>query len=293
MSILVDETTRVCVQGATGAAGRRFTAAMLRYGTNVVAGVSPRGGDGSGSLTPVFRSMEEAVAATAPDLSVVFVGGNRVREAVVEAAEAGTAVIVVMAEYVPVWDVVEATAVCRRRGTRLIGPNTNGVITMERAVIGFFPPELSRRGPVGVVSRSGTLAYGVLLGLQHRGIGQSTVVGIGGSPVPGTTIVDCLRLFAADDETEAVVIVGEIGGTGEEDAAEYLRGGYPKPVLALIAGRTAPEGIAVGHAGAIVAAGRGSWRSKHEALTSSGVFVAATIEELAATTAQSLRGSGG
>jgi succinyl-CoA synthetase alpha subunit len=281
MSIILRRDTTVLVQGITGSGGRFHTKSMLDYGTRVVAGVSPghRGEKVSG--VSVYSSCFEAVADGPIDLAVCFTGGMHALEAVCEAVDSGIKTVVCIEELVPLWDTLLMTRYCRLRGTQLLGPNCNGIISPGEAKVGFFPQELSMLGPVGIISRSGTLTYGAMLALQNKGIGQSTVVGIGGARVKGTSFVQCLEAFASDSETKAVVLIGEIGGSDEESAAGRIAGGYPKPVVALVVGRVAPPGVAMGHAGAIVAGGRGGWQQKVDELSDAGVSVAANLDELA------------
>jgi succinyl-CoA synthetase alpha subunit len=254
---------------------------MLEYGTHVVAGVSPGHRGETVSGVPVYASCFEAVAASPVDLAVTFTGGRHAFEAVCEATDAGIKTVVCIEEFVPLWDTLLMARYCRLRGTRLVGPNCNGIISPGEAKVGFFPQELSMRGNVGIISRSGTLTYGAMLTLQKKGIGQSTVVGIGGARVKGTSFVHCLEAFATDSETKVIVLIGEIGGSDEEVAASYIEAGYPKPVVALVVGRVAPVGVAMGHAGAIATEGRGSWQQKVNTLSNAGVSVAANLDEMA------------
>lgn len=283
MSVLLDEQTRVCVQGITGVGGARHARSMLRYGTRVVAGVSPGHGGERFDGVPVFDSCAEAVAHTEADLSVCFVGGGFVLDAICEAAESGMRSVVCIEEFVPLKDIIRAKRYCAAHSCRLIGPNCNGIFSPGRAKVGFFPDELSLPGAVGIASRSGSLSYGAMLSLHERGLGQSSVVGIGGAAVKGTSFVDCLELFAEDDETKVVVLLGEIGGNDEEAAASYMRQTrYPKPVVALVVGQVAPEGISMGHAGAIVDRDYGGHDGKVRALRDAAVEVVEDLEALAA-----------
>jgi succinyl-CoA synthetase alpha subunit len=281
MTILLDETTRVCVQGITGVGGREHSRSMLEYGTQVVAGVSPGHGGEFVSGIPVFETCHSAVAATGATLSVSFVGGRFALDAVLEAADAGMETVVCMEEFVPLWDTMRMRAVCRSQGCTLIGPNCNGLISPERGKVGFFPRELGRRGPIGIVSRSGTMSYAAMLALDSVQLGQSTVIGIGGNAIRGLGVVDCLELFASDDETEAVVLLGEIGGTEEQAAATRVSRGYGKPVVALIAGQSAPLGVAMGHAGAMAQGDGDGWEGKVQSLRAGGITVATDLEHLA------------
>jgi succinyl-CoA synthetase alpha subunit len=256
---------------------------MLGYGTKVVAGVSPGHGGERLESVPVFDSCAEATSETGAEFSVCFVGGAHVLDAVCEAVDAGIHSIVCIEEFVPIKDIVRAKRYCAASSCRLIGPNCNGILSPGKAKVGFFPDELSLPGPVGIASRSGSLTYGAMLELHALGLGQSTVVGIGGASVKGTSFVDCLELFADDDQTEVVVLLGEIGGEDEEAAARHVqRQGYPKPVAALVVGRVAPPGVHMGHAGAIVAADQGGYDAKVLALQEAGVTVAPELETLAA-----------
>ncbi|MCS7313538.1 MAG: succinate--CoA ligase subunit alpha [Acidobacteria bacterium] len=280
MSILVDETTRVVVQGITGKEGRFHTEQCIRYGTKVVAGVTPgKGGQVLRDLpspngVPVFDTVEEAVRKEGANASLIFVPAPYAADAVLEAADAGVSPIVCITEGIPPLDMLKVVDFVRRRGARLIGPNCPGVISPGRAKLGIMPGHIHRSGFVGVVSRSGTLTYEAVFQITQRGLGQSTCVGIGGDPVLGSSFVDILRLFRDDPETRMVVLIGEIGGTAEEEAATYIReNGFPKPVVAFVAGRTAPPGRRMGHAGAIIMGGRGTAATKVQALQEAGVTV--------------------
>ncbi len=280
MSILVDETTRVVVQGITGKEGRFHTEQCLRYGTKVVAGVTPgKGGQVLRDLpntdgVPVFDTVEEAVRKEGANASLIFVPAPYAADAILEAADAGIRVIVCITEGIPPLDMLRVVEFVRQRGARLIGPNCPGVISPGKAKLGIMPGHIHRPGFVGVVSRSGTLTYEAVFQITQRGLGQSTCVGIGGDPVIGSSFVDILRLFRDDPETRMVVLIGEIGGTAEEEAAAYIReSGFPKPVVAFVAGRTAPPGRRMGHAGAIIMGGRGTAATKVQALQEAGVTV--------------------
>jgi succinyl-CoA synthetase alpha subunit len=281
MSIIITETTLVCVQGITGTGGTAHTRAMLDNGTRIVAGISPGHGGETVHGVPVFETCHEAVRATGATFSVSFVGRRHACDAVLEAADAGLRYVVCMEEFVPLLDALKMRAYCAKAGCTLIGPNTNGLIAPGRAAIGFFPREFARPGPVGVVSRSGTLTYGVMQALARAGTGVSTAVGIGGGVARGLDFVGCLELFAADAETAAVVLVGEIGGRPEQDAASFLRrSGRHQPVFALIAGRSAPPGVAMGHAGAVAQVTGETWEAKVSDLAAAGVTVARDLEDL-------------
>jgi succinyl-CoA synthetase alpha subunit len=285
MSILVGRDTRLVVQGITGREGAFHAGACQAYGTNVVAGVTPgKGGqtalDGS---VPVYDTVADAVRETGANTSLIFVPAAGAPDAVMEAADGGIATIFCITEGIPALDMIPAVEMVRARGARLIGPNCPGATSPGRAKVGIIPGSIHREGRVGVVSRSGTLTYEAVQAMTDAGLGQSTCVGIGGDPIVGTTFLDVLRLFADDDETEAIVLIGEIGGAAEEEAAawagEHLRG---TPMAAFIAGRTAPEGKRMGHAGAIISGGRGTAASKVEALEAAGIRVAGSPTELPA-----------
>lgn len=273
MAVLVDERTRVLVQGITGHQGRFHTAQMIDYGTRVVAGVSP-GKEGQEVLgVPVYDTVEAAVEKHGATASVVFVPAPFAKDAVFEALEAGIKLVVIITEHVPLHDAMEIMARARYRGATIVGPNTFGVISPGRCKIGIMPNHIYTPGRVGIVARSGTLSYEIAASLTQAGLGQSTVVGMGGDRVVGLSFIDVLKMMEQDRETEAVVLVGEIGGTAEEEAAEYIKG-MSKPVVAYLAGKHAPPGKRMGHAGAIIERGRGTYRSKVEALKAAGARVA-------------------
>ena len=276
MSILVNQTTRLLVQGITGREGEFHSRRMIAYGTRVVAGVTPgKGGHRAcDGRVPVFDTVAEAVEVTRPNASVVFVPARFASDAILEAADAGIRLIVCITEGVPVRDMMVVRAALRGRGVRLVGPNCPGILSPGQAKVGIMPDQIAAPGPVGVVSRSGTLTYEVVRSLSARGLGQSTSVGIGGDPVIGTRFVDVLALFEDDPLTAQVVLIGEIGGNDEERAAGFIRDRMTKPVTAYIAGRSAPTGQRMGHAGAIVEAHTGSSASKTAALERAGVRVA-------------------
>ncbi len=292
MAILVDRSTRVLVQGITGREGSFHTQQMQAYGTAVVAGVVPGRGGAEALGVRVFDTVAAAVAATGADTAFTIVPPAFAADAVMEAAAAGLRLGVCVTEGIPVLDMVRATAFVRRTTMRLIGPNCPGLMTPGEAKIGFIPNHVGRPGRVGVVARSGTLTYEVIQGLSDAGHGETTAVGIGGDPVLGSTFVDILPLFAADPATHAVVLVGEIGGSDEERAAEWIRAsGFDKPVVAFISGRTAPPGKRMGHAGAIISGTTGSAQGKIDALASAGAAVAATIEDVVRLVGERLAGS--
>jgi succinyl-CoA synthetase alpha subunit len=275
MSIYVDRNTRVLVQGITGSAGSFHTEQMLEYGTNVVAGVTPnRGGTKFQGTVPIFHTVESAVKATGANASVVFVPPPFAADAIIEGAEAGLALVIAITEGIPITDMVRVRRYLESKPkTRLVGPNCPGVITPGQCKIGIMPGHVHRPGRVGVVSRSGTLTYEAVKQLTDLGLGQSTAVGIGGDPVHGTDFVDVLRAFEADPETEAIIMIGEIGGTEEELGAAFVRDHGTKPVVGFIAGRSAPPGKRMGHAGAVVSGGSGTAEAKMEAMREAGIVV--------------------
>lgn len=279
MSILVDKNTRLIVQGITGREGQFHTSQMLAYGTNVVAGVTPGRGGQEVEGVPVFDTVRQAVEATNANASIIFVPAPFAAEAVLEAADSGVELIICITEGVPIQDMVETVQYVEKQGVRLIGPNCPGLITAGEALVGILPGRIFTPGPVGLISRSGTLTYEVVDELTAKGLGQSTCVGIGGDPIIGTRFIDVLQMFEEDEETEIVVMIGEIGGSDEEEAAEYIKE-MTKPVISFISGRTAPEGKRMGHAGAIISGGRGTAQSKVDALEAAGVPVADTISHI-------------
>lgn len=282
MSVLVDQHTRVMVQGITGREGLFHTRQMIAYGTQVVAGVTPgKGGEWADSV-PVFDTCKLAVEATAANCALIFVPARFAADAMLEAADAGLPLIVCISEGVPVQDMMLVRPYLDKCGARLIGPNCPGLLTPGGAKVGIIPGHIASIGTVGVVARSGTLTYEVLHALKQAGLGTSTCVGIGGDPVNGTSFLDVLKLFEDDPLTEKVVLIGEIGGRDEEDAAAYIANNYGKPVAAFIAGQSAPAGKRMGHAGAIVEGGAGTASEKIAALKAAGVRVARHPEELPA-----------
>ena len=282
MSILVDRETSVVVQGITGRDGAFHAGQMAAYGTRVTSGVTPgKGGMKTDDGIPVFDTVKRAVDETGANTSVIYVPARFASDAICEAADAGVSLVVCVTEGIPVKDMIRVLPYLRERGTRLIGPNCPGIISPGRAKVGIMPGEIHREGPVGVVSRSETLTYEVVHHLSQNGIGQSTCMGIGGDPIIGTNFLDALELFADDDETEAVVLIGEIGGSDEEEAAEMIGRGYPKKVVSFIAGRTAPRGKRMGHAGAIVTGGTGTAEEKVAAFQRVGIDVAETPAQIA------------
>ena len=274
MSILVDSSTRLLVQGITGREGSFHTQQMVEYGTNVVGGVTPGGKGKTVAGAPVFDTVAEAVAAVQPNVSIIYVPAKFAPDAIYEAVDGGIPLVICITEGIPVMDMVPVYAYVRSKGARLLGPNCPGVITPGQAKVGIMPGFIHTPGPVGLVSRSGTLTYEVVDALTRAGLGQTTAVGIGGDPIIGTSFVDALGLFQADPATEAIVMIGEIGGTDEEDAARFIAEHVTKPVVGFIAGQTAPPGKRMGHAGAIISGGTGSAAEKIAALEAAAVRVA-------------------
>jgi succinyl-CoA synthetase alpha subunit len=273
VSILVDRDTRVLVQGITGREGSFHTEQMVEYGTNVVSGVTPGGKGKSVVGAPVFDTVADAVAETAPNVAIIFVPARFAPDAIYEAIDNGLPLVVCITEGIPVADMVPLYAHVQNRGSRLLGPNCPGLITPGEAKVGIMPGFIHTPGPVGVVSRSGTLTYEVVDALSRAGTGQSTAVGIGGDPIIGTSFVDVLGLFEADPATEVIVMIGEIGGNDEETAARFIQDHVTKPVVGFIAGQTAPPGKRMGHAGAIISGGSGTAAEKMAALEAAGVRV--------------------
>ena len=281
MSILVNNDTRLIVQGLTGREGSFHAAQMLEYGTNIVAGVTPGKGGQEHLGVPVFDTVKEAKEATNANASIIYVPARFAGDAILEATAAGLDLVVCITEGIPVLDMITVKAFVDQHPTRLIGPNCPGLISPGQAKVGIMPGNIHMPGPVGVVSRSGTLTYEAVFALSNRGIGQSTVVGIGGDPIIGTKFVDVLKMFQDDPDTKAIVMIGEIGGTDEEMAAEFIKEYVTKPVVGFIAGQTAPPGKRMGHAGAIISGGKGTAAEKIKALEAAGVPVASHPEEIA------------
>ena len=288
MSILIDRHTRVIVQGITGSAGTFHAGQMRAYGTQVVGGVTPGKGGTDVEGVPVFNSVAEAVASTQPDCTVIYVPAPFAYDAILEAAAARIPLVVVITEGIPVLDMVRATRLLAGTGSRLIGPNGPGLVTPGQCKVGIMPNAIHKPGRIGLISRSGTLTYDAVWQLSQAGLGQSTSIGIGGDPVPGTGFVELLRLFQDDAETNAVVLIGEIGGTAEEEAAAFVRERMTKPVFAFIAGRTAPPGKRMGHAGAIISGGHGTAAEKIAALQTAGITVIDSPAAIGRTVAASL-----
>ena len=290
MAVLVGPDTRLLVQGLTGKEGTFHTRQAVEYGTKVVAGVTPGKGGAEVDGIPVFDSVEQAVAKTGANASVIFVPPPFAADAVMEATAAGVELVVCITEGIPTTDMVKVWTFLQGSKTRLVGPNCPGVITPGSCKIGIMPGMIHKPGPVGVVSRSGTLTYEAVGQLTGLGIGQSTCVGIGGDPIVGTNFIDMLTLFQADPKTEGIVMIGEIGGTAEEEAAQFIKENVTKPVVSFIAGQTAPPGRRMGHAGAIISGGRGTAAEKVAALKAAGIHVAASPAEIGTTMQQAMKG---
>ncbi|HYL97887.1 MAG TPA: succinate--CoA ligase subunit alpha [Blastocatellia bacterium] len=282
MSILVDENTRVVVQGLTGKEGSFHATQMIEYGTKIVAGVTPGKGGTESLGVPIFNTVGDAVKATGANASIVYVPPPFAADAIMEAADAGVPLVVCITEGIPALDMVTAYNYISSRGTRLVGPNCPGVISPGKCKLGIMPARIHKQGNVGVVSRSGTLTYEAVHQLTELGLGQSTAVGIGGDPVIGTNFVDVLALFEKDTGTKAVVMIGEIGGTAEEQAAEFVAKNMTKPVVGFIGGQTAPPGRRMGHAGAIISGGKGTAAEKMAAMEKAGIHVVKSPADLGA-----------
>ncbi|MGH9670016.1 MAG: succinate--CoA ligase subunit alpha [Terriglobales bacterium] len=293
MSILADKSTRLIVQGLTGREGTFHTKACAAYGTQVVGGVTPGKGGTKHEGWPVFNTVADAVKQTGANASVIFVPPPFAADAIMESADAGVALIVCITEGIPTLDMVRAWEFLQGRKSRLIGPNCPGIISPGKCKVGIMPGHIHKPGGVGIVSRSGTLTYEAVHQLTLRGIGQSTAIGIGGDPIIGTNFADVVRLFNEDAETEAIVLIGEIGGNAEENAAEYIRKNVKKPVVAFIAGQTAPPGRRMGHAGAIISGGHGTAAEKIKALEAAGIRVAKSPADIGETVAQALGAAAG
>ena len=280
MSILIDNNTKLLVQGITGSQGMLHTRGCMDYGTNVVAGVTPGKGGQDFEGVPIFNSVLEAVKATDANASMILVPPAFAADAIMEAAAAEIPLIVAITEGVPVVDMVQAVDFVSKKGCRLIGPNCPGIITPGQSKIGIMPGAIHKTGGIGIVSRSGTLTYEAVGQITRVGLGQSTCIGIGGDPVNGTNFIDCLSLFEQDEQTEAIVMIGEIGGDAEEQAADYVRDNVTKPIVSFIAGQTAPPGRRMGHAGAIISGGHGTAEEKMNALREAGIHVINSLDEI-------------
>ena len=284
MSILVNKDTRLIVQGFTGSQGTLHSQQAIEYGTNIVGGVTPSKGGQIHLDRPVFDSVEEAVSKVEPNASIIFVPAKFCKSSILEAANAGIKLIICITEGVPTLDMLYVKKKIDELGVRLIGPNCPGVITPGEAKLGIMPGSIHMPGSIGIISRSGTLTYEAVKQTTDLGLGQSSCVGIGGDPIPGSSFIDMLKLFQEDDQTKAIVMVGEIGGTAEESAAEYIKNNVTKPVISYIAGQTAPPGKRMGHAGAIISGGKGTAEDKIKKLNESGVVVAKNLLEIGSTT---------
>ena len=280
MSVLIGKNTKLLIQGITGSQGMLHTRGCRDYGTNVVAGVTPGKGGQDFEGVPIFNTVQEAVKTTAANASMILVPPAFAADAIMEAADAEIPLIVAITEGVPVVDMVTAVSFVRQKGSRLIGPNCPGIITPGQSKIGIMPGPIHRTGSVGIVSRSGTLTYEAVGQITRVGLGQSTCIGIGGDPVNGTNFIDCLKLFQEDPQTESIVMIGEIGGDAEEQAAEFVKENVTKPIVSFIAGQTAPPGRRMGHAGAIISGGHGTAEEKMSALQNAGIHVVKTPAEI-------------
>jgi succinyl-CoA synthetase alpha subunit len=280
MSILINENTRVVVQGITGGEGTFHTERMLEYGTNIAAGVTPGKGGQTHLNVPVFNTVEEAVQKEGANAAAIFVPPYFAGDAIMEASDAGVDIVVCITEGIPTFDMIKVKQLLKAKGTNMIGPNTPGIISPGKCKIGIMPGHIHTLGSIGIISRSGTLTYEAVQQVSLQGYGQSTAIGIGGDPIVGLKYIELLELFKNDPDTEAVVLIGEIGGSAEEEAAIYIKDNFPKPVVSFIAGQTAPPGRRMGHAGAIIAGGKGTAKEKMAALETAGVLVCQSPAEM-------------
>ena len=289
MSILVNKETRLLVQGFTGSQGTLHSEQSIEYGTNIVGGVTPGKGGQTHLNRPVFNTVQDAIKEEEPNASIIFVPAKFCKDSILESAEAGIKLIVCITEGVPTIDMLEVKKRVDALGVRLIGPNCPGVITPGEAKLGIMPGNIHKPGSIGIISRSGTLTYEAVKQTTDLGFGQSSCVGIGGDPIPGSSFIDMLKLFEDDDQTKAIVMVGEIGGNAEESAAEYIQSNVTKPVISYIAGKTAPAGKRMGHAGAIIAGGKGTAEDKIKKLRQSGVHIADNLVSIGSKVSEILK----